>query len=134
MFGVKGKLAPQDRKQVTILNGVVRNHSKKPDEQYEVIEKVSPAPRIELFARHKRKGWDCFGNEVESDVQLITNPSTSASPTFVSQKEFNMGDKVTPSASPKDASHPSHHPNIQGLTPKFPRSFVSREQLNLEDK
>jgi len=67
LFGVKGKLPPQDRKQVTIINGKIRNHSQKPDEQFEVIEKVSPNPRIELFAREKRKGWDSWGNEIESD-------------------------------------------------------------------
>ena len=70
LFGVKGKLAPQDRKQVTILNGSIRKHSQKPDEQYEVIEKVSPAPRIELFARQKRDGWDSWGNEVDCDIEL----------------------------------------------------------------
>ena len=64
LFGVRGKLAPQDRFQVSIINGRVSNHSKKPDEQYPVIEAVSPAPRIELFARQKRQGWDVWGNEV----------------------------------------------------------------------
>jgi len=64
LFGVKGKLPPQDRCQVTIINGKIREHSRKPDEQYEIIEKVSPNPRLELFARNKRKGWDVQGNEV----------------------------------------------------------------------
>lgn len=64
LFGVKGKLAPQDRKQVTIIHGAVRNHSRKPDEQYDVIEKISPFPRIELFARVRREGWDAWGDEV----------------------------------------------------------------------
>ena len=71
LFGVKGKLPPQDRKQVTIINGKVRNHSKKPDEQYPIIELVSPAPRIELFARQKVKGWDAWGNEVPKEEQKI---------------------------------------------------------------
>ncbi|MDD5551442.1 MAG: MT-A70 family methyltransferase, partial [Candidatus Omnitrophica bacterium] len=52
LFGVKGRLPPRDRKQVTIIHGEVRNHSRKPDEQYSLIEKVSSAPRIELFARY----------------------------------------------------------------------------------
>ena len=64
LFGVKGKLPPQDRCQVTIINGRIREHSRKPDEQYEIIEKVSPNPRLELFARNKRKGWDVQGDEV----------------------------------------------------------------------
>ena len=70
LFGVKGKLPPQDRCQVTIINGKVSNHSKKPDEQYLLIEKVSPQPRMELFARQKKEGWDVWGNEVESDIFL----------------------------------------------------------------
>ena len=68
LFGVRGKLAPQDRFQVSIINGRVSNHSKKPDEQYPVIEAVSPAPRIELFARQKRQGWDVWGNEVKQVI------------------------------------------------------------------
>ena len=64
LFGVKGKLPPQDRCQVTIINGRIREHSRKPDEQYNIIEKVSPNPRLELFARNKRNGWDVQGNEI----------------------------------------------------------------------
>ncbi len=64
LFGVRGKLPPQDRCQTTIIEGKIRKHSQKPNEQFEVIEKVSPKPRIELFARERRKGWDAWGNEV----------------------------------------------------------------------
>ncbi len=53
--------------------------------------------------------------------QLIANPSTSASPTLAEPKEFNMGDKVSATPTPKDASHPSHHPNIN-----FNLGFCSR--------
>ena len=63
LFGVKGKLPPADRHQTTIINGRVSIHSRKPFEQYDVIEKISPAPRIELFARNRIDGWDCWGNE-----------------------------------------------------------------------
>lgn len=45
-------------------------HSEKPDEFYELVERLSPAPRLELFARRKREGWDVWGNEVESDVEI----------------------------------------------------------------
>jgi len=64
LFGVKGKLPPANRCQTTIINGKVSNHSKKPDEQYAVMEAVSPSPRIELFARRKPNGWDVWGNQV----------------------------------------------------------------------
>lgn len=70
LFGIKGKLPPQDRCQVSIIKGKVSYHSKKPEEQYDLIEKASPSPRIELFARQKREDWDVWGNEVDSDIKL----------------------------------------------------------------
>ena len=49
----------------------VREHSQKPDEIRDAIVSLMGAlPRIELFARQKVEGWDCWGNEVESDIQL----------------------------------------------------------------
>jgi len=38
-------------------------YSRKPDEAFAVVERVSPGPRLEMFARTARKGWDCWGNE-----------------------------------------------------------------------
>jgi len=49
-----------------------QRHSKKPDSVAEnIIKLLGDKSRIELFARNKREGWDVFGNEVESDIQLI---------------------------------------------------------------
>ena len=45
-------------------------HSKKPEFFIGLIESVSHPPRIELFARRYRLGWDVYGNEVESDINL----------------------------------------------------------------
>lgn len=45
-------------------------HSAKPAKMREMIERVSYAPRIELFAREKHEGWDVWGDEVESDVEF----------------------------------------------------------------
>jgi len=45
-------------------------HSKKPECFIDLVESMSPAPRIELFARRHRMGWDVWGNEVESDIDL----------------------------------------------------------------
>lgn len=67
LFGIRGKirtLAP-GRSQVNIIRSRKREHSRKPDELYDIIEKCSPGPYLELFARGKRKGWDQWGNEVE---------------------------------------------------------------------
>ena len=70
LFGVKGKLPPLKQNQVTILNGKIGKHSQKPSGQYVMIETVSPSPRIELFARHRRQGWDVWGNEAPNFTQL----------------------------------------------------------------
>lgn len=45
-------------------------HSQKPTEVYDLIERLSPGPRLEMFARNYRLGWDSWGNEVESHVQI----------------------------------------------------------------
>lgn len=45
-------------------------HSVKPEAFREIIERISPAPRLELFARRRVPGWDAWGNEVSSDVRL----------------------------------------------------------------
>ena len=47
-------------------------HSQKPNEVRErIVRLCGDLPRIELFARRKVKGWDCWGNEVESDIDLV---------------------------------------------------------------
>lgn len=45
------------------------HHSEKPSRFYDMVETLGE-PRIDLFARRKRFGWDCWGNEVESDIEL----------------------------------------------------------------
>ncbi len=68
LFGVRGKdartLAP-GRRQVNIIKSMKREHSRKPDEAYDVIEACSPGPRLELFARGRRAGWDVWGNQAD---------------------------------------------------------------------
>ena len=44
-------------------------HSEKPAKFYGLVKSLGE-PRIDLFARKKRSGWDCWGNEVESDIEL----------------------------------------------------------------
>lgn len=66
LFGVKGKgartLAP-GRRQVNLLGSRKREHSRKPDELFPLIESCSPGPYMELFARGSRPNWTSFGNE-----------------------------------------------------------------------
>lgn len=55
----------------TIIREKSTKHSKKPIYAYELIESLYPTQsKIELFAREKRNGWDCWGNEVISDIKL----------------------------------------------------------------
>jgi N6-adenosine-specific RNA methylase IME4 len=64
LFGVRGRLPAQIRTQTTLVSAPRRRHSEKPVEAFNVIEKVSPGPRLEMFARADRSGWDVWGNEV----------------------------------------------------------------------
>ncbi len=66
LFGVRGSmrtLAP-GRRQVNIVSTQKREHSRKPDELYDIVEACSPGPYLEMFARHSREGWCQWGNEV----------------------------------------------------------------------
>ncbi|MGS1127125.1 MT-A70 family methyltransferase [Rhodanobacter sp. UC4437_H4] len=66
LFGVRGKNArtlDPGRTQVNFLATQKREHSRKPDEQYPLIESCSPGPFLEMFARGPRKGWSVWGNQ-----------------------------------------------------------------------
>ncbi len=66
LYAYKGKMNIEQKGKAvpTIITEPSRGHSKKPDLMYELIENNIPEPRIELFARHKRPGWDVWGDEV----------------------------------------------------------------------
>lgn len=68
LFGVKGNLRTKapGRSQVNVITTRKQEHSRKPDEQYEVIEACSPGPYLELFARKKREGWTSWGDQAET--------------------------------------------------------------------
>lgn len=55
-------------------------HSQKPDAAYRFIEAISPRPWLELFARQKRVGWDVWGNEVKTDIELLVERLQQARP------------------------------------------------------
>jgi N6-adenosine-specific RNA methylase IME4 len=68
LFGVRGKNArtlQAGRSQENIISTQKREHSRKPDEQYALIESCSPGPYLELFARGPRKNWTVWGNQSE---------------------------------------------------------------------
>jgi len=70
LFGVKGNnartLAP-GRSQVNLLRTQKREHSRKPDEIYPIIEKCSNGPFLEMFARGSRDGWVSWGDQANTD-------------------------------------------------------------------
>jgi N6-adenosine-specific RNA methylase IME4 len=71
LFGVRGSmrtLAPA-RKQVNMIESRKREHSRKPDEQYGLIESCSPGPYLELFARNTKNGWTGWGDEAGQEVE-----------------------------------------------------------------
>lgn len=68
LFGVKGKNArtlQPGRTQVNFLETRKREHSRKPDEFYDIVESCSPGPYLEMFARGPREGWSVWGNQAE---------------------------------------------------------------------
>lgn len=88
LFGIKGKnartLAP-GRRQVNIIRTMKREHSRKPDEQYSIIEDCSPGPFLEMFGRGSRKSWVTWGNqadEYEITWATYSNHSQANEPIF----------------------------------------------------
>jgi N6-adenosine-specific RNA methylase IME4 len=72
LFGVRGSMRTRSagRRQVNLLASQKRRHSHKPDELYSIIEACSPAPYLELFARHGRDGWNQWGDEIMVGEEL----------------------------------------------------------------
>jgi N6-adenosine-specific RNA methylase IME4 len=71
LFGVRGSmrtLSPA-RSQVNMVETRKREHSRKPDEFYPLIEACSPGPYLEMFARRPQPGWSAYGDEAADDVQ-----------------------------------------------------------------
>lgn len=68
LFGVRGSMRTLDpgRSQVNIIKSMKREHSRKPDEQYDLIERCSPPAYLELFGRGGRDGWAVFGDQSEN--------------------------------------------------------------------
>ena len=75
LFGVRGRLRtlPPGRRQVNLIATCKREHSRKPEELYRVIEACSPGPFLELFARHSRQNWISWGDEVDQSIAVQQN-------------------------------------------------------------
>lgn len=80
LFGVKTKkksetyrtLAPA-RSQVNLIRKMKREHSRKPDEFVDLIERCSEGPYLEMFARGDREGWDMWGNQADASYEPTWN-------------------------------------------------------------
>lgn len=80
LFCTRGKAPVNFRSQPTWFNAPVLEHSRKPAEQFAIIERVSPGPYLELFARRQpesRADWSIWGNEVDSDIVIPGYPVPS---------------------------------------------------------
>lgn len=76
LFGVRGtpnRTLDPARSQVNLIRTQKREHSRKPDEIIPIIERCSPGPFIELFARGNRGGWAMWGNQASSDYEPTWN-------------------------------------------------------------
>jgi len=84
LFGTKGHMRtlPPGRSQVNIIKSMKQEHSRKPDSQYDLIERCSPPEYLEIFGRGSRDKWTVFGNQAE-DYEITwptyKNNSLSAS-------------------------------------------------------
>lgn len=69
LFGTRGSIRtlPPGRRQVNMIVSQKREHSRKPEQLYDIIERCSPGPYLELFARYPRAGWSSWGNEIDEE-------------------------------------------------------------------
>ena len=74
LLGTRGKAPVLFKAQPNWLFAPLQGHSHKPEEQYAIIERCSPGPYLELFARRNQPGWDAWGNEIESDIEIPGYP------------------------------------------------------------
>ena len=89
LFGVRGKNArtlKPGRTQVNYLCSRKREHSRKPDEQYSIIEACSSGPYLEMFARGERKKWTSWGNQADENYE----------PTWATYSNHSQSSKLEP--------------------------------------
>lgn len=93
LFAVRGSLrTTQKPMRCTWFALQTEGHSVKPQFFFDLAHEQSPGPRVELFARRKREGWDAWGNEVDCDVRLNEDGSQFVS---VPKREFGSSAVLT---------------------------------------
>lgn len=68
LIAVRGRPLTLDRSERSIIIAPVGRHSEKPELFYDKVERLSPGPYVELFARRQRNGWTCLGDEVPATL------------------------------------------------------------------
>ena len=87
ILGTRGKAPVKYKSQPTWMFAPLQDHSHKPEEQYAVIDRVSgEGPKLELFARRRQPGWDVWGNQIDSDVNIPGYPVPSRSTSSAAQQ------------------------------------------------
>ena len=151
LFGVKGKnartLAP-GRRQVNYLSTRKREHSRKPDEQYQIIEACSRGPYLELFARGVRSGWVSWGNQAEETYRptwktyahhsrAAVSPAEWSNPPGTSSSRISLSAAWPPSKVTVVAGRPISTKGQGFPTPRCTRSTSFRQcvvdSANLSD-
>ncbi len=77
ILGTRGNAPVRFRAQPTWIFAPLQDHSHKPEEQYAIVERISPGPYLELFARRRQPGWDAWGNEIDGDITIPGYPVPS---------------------------------------------------------
>lgn len=70
LYGRRGKAKALRCQERNIIRAPVGKHSQKPEEFWNLINPLTPGPKLELFSRSTRPGWDCWGNECEKGVYI----------------------------------------------------------------
>jgi N6-adenosine-specific RNA methylase IME4 len=74
IFAIRGKLPIQFKGQLNWGIHPLQDHSHKPEEVHKIIERCSPGPYLELFARRRQPNFDVWGNQIDSDVIIPNYP------------------------------------------------------------
>jgi N6-adenosine-specific RNA methylase IME4 len=77
LLATRGRFKVADRAVRSTFDAPVGRHSAKPDRFYRIVERLSPGPYAELFARRPRAGWSCYGNEIEGG-EMHDDPRAAA--------------------------------------------------------
>lgn len=116
LFGVRGKnirTREAGRRQVNYIGTQKREHSRKPDELYPIIEACSEGPFAELFARGERQNWRCWGNQAEDYLPTWetyahhSQRDTAAYAVYRAQVATHPSKRLVPASFVEKALHPA---------------------------